>query len=889
MLEALGPITRLISERKFDETVNKFVLSLLSLYRKHTINSYYISQCISYLLTPSPLNPKLTLTDNVVNSTNHTLFSLVVLEPDYDQPHTVKNHFEVLRCFDHMAGQFPDHTIEGLLNQCKNNQEKDRMKAVIILTHLTTSSQVFVDKYAAKFITIMKVMTVMEQGVKMKKLLVKAIVGLVYRNCISSAEDFNLVEFIIKHCGYEPSNVAAEDDANDLQDTCKSSLILLCNSATNVRTQLHDLLLKALTIDEFTPSMSTVALCLSALLQNNSESLGEDAEAVPELKVSPDLIFIRCLTHLAEPENVARNKNILMFLDEYSGDIHKNLKKLWSVEVQRMLKFVVNGEPSEEWHTMLIDLLTAAIEQVNNDKWVENIANLLSQQILNTKQPLLIKGVSLQFLATLSCHMTNAATVEKILKIILLALKSIPMESVDYVSKAIGIASGRHGEYILNELDAFYKEVEGKRGLKMLNFMTRNSKHAAENNVSKYAAIVCYGKVAKECLDAHVLGRLGENVTGILLEILKTNPPFDLCRATVTSLYEISMAFQMSPHLTVSIRNRWQLLHAVLEQIFNPNLEKRNVELYPIIVNASKALTKLQSILPEARNTMLKVLFNNLFGELSLFKKKYEIEGNGDKNDLLAKTLNDSLILLHDLIRELIIQSTCLSTIDDLVSLLLEWLTHENDEIRTASVLIMQVILETFIKNVKLNYETPSKFGQMGYLLGLIVPGVADTNFPVRLTTVDCIKLIVQIQYLYEGHTLDPDDECMEQLSSLHNKVLTNDLNMVSEYCTELCNSISDKVPHEHTMQFLESLLECYDDEEFRSTGVSAVLNALFVKKGQDLYQNIERIVEILLETMNRVGEEAKGRLLGPLVSLARHHANAVTAVLLAQKIPFKL
>lgn len=891
VLEALGPITRLISERQFNETVNKFVLSLLSLYRKPQINSYYISQCISYLLSPSPLNPKLSLNDSVINSVNHVLFNLVVLEPDYDQPHTVKNHFEVLRCFDHMAGQFPDQTIESLLHQCKNNQEKDRMKAVIILTHLTTSSQVFIENYATKFIAILKVMTTMEQGLKMKKLLVKAIVGLVYRNCIMTPEDFTMVEFIIKHCGFEgPPNVP-KHDVIDLHDTCKSSLILMCNTVTSVRNQLRSLLLTSLTIEEFTPSMSTVSHCLTSLLQNNSD-VGEDEQKdkIYESKYTPDLVFTRCLTHIADPDQIERNKNLLIFLEEYSGDIHKNLKNCWTVEIQRLLKFVDKSESKEQWHDMLLDLLASAIEQVNSNKWVEGLSTLISQQILSKKQSPVIKGVSLQYLAVLACHMSNAASVENVLKIILFALKSIPMESVDYVSKAIGISSRQHGEFVLNELDATYKENESRRGNKILNFLSsRNSKNDLELSAVKYAVITCYGKVAENCLDVHVLARLGDNVTSILYEILKSSPSFDLCKASVTTLYQISKALYPAAHHNVALRNRWQLLNAVLEQIYNSNLERRNVELYPIIVKASKALTKLQKgILPEERNTILRVLFNSIFEELSSFKRKYEIEGNGDKNDLLAKTLNDSLTLLHHLIRELIIQSTCLSTIDDLVGLLIEWLRHENDEIRTASIMILQVIFDTYIKNVRLNYETPSKFGQMGYLLGLVVPGIADTNFAVRLTTVDCIKLIIQIQDLYEGHTIEPDDECMAELSKLQNNVLTNDLQMITEYCMALSDAITTKIPHHHTMQFIESLLESYDNQEFRSVGISTVLHALFVKKGQDLYQSIERIVEVMLVTMDSVGEEAQQRLMVPLKSLTRHHSNAVTAVLLAQRIPLK-
>lgn len=892
VLEALGPITRLISERQFNETVNKFVLTLLSMYRKPAINFYYVSQCISYILSPSPLNPKLTLNDNVINNANHVLFNLVLLEPDYDQPHTVKNHFEVLRCFDHMANQFSDQTIESLLHQCKNNQEKDRMKSIIILTHLTTSSQKFVDNYAPKFVAILKVMTVMEQGLKMKKLLVKAIVGLVYRNCIMTPEEFALVEFIIKHCGYEaPVNAnVSKFEIADLQDTCKSSLALMCNTVTSVRSQLRNLLLSALTVDEFTASMGTVSHCLTSLLQNNSNVIEGQAEKEEEPKISSDLIFVRCLTYIVDPDETERNRNLLIFLEEYSGDVHKNLKSSWTVEIQRLLKFVDKSESKEQWHGMLLDLLVSAIEQVNSNKWVEAIATLISQQVLAKKQAPMIKGVSLQYLAILSCHMSNEAVVEKILKIILLALKSIPMESCEYVSKAAGIAAREHGEFVMNELDAIYKENESKRGSKILNFLSaRSGKNEIEFGVVKFAVITCYGNVASECLDVHVLARLGENVTSSLLTILKASPPFDLCKASVTTLHAIGKALHPAAHHNVALRNRWQLLNAVLEQIYNSNLDRRNVELYPIIVKASKALTKLQKgILPEERNTILRVLFNSIFGELSSFKRKYEIEGNGEKNDQLAKTLNDSLTLLHHLIRELIIQSTCLSTIDDLITLLMEWIRHENDEIRTASALILQVIFDTYIKNVKLNYETPSKFGQMGYLLGLVIPGVADTNFPVRLTTIDCIKLIIQIQDLYEGRTVEPDDQTMSNLTNLQNNVLTNDLNMISDYCMFLCETIASKIPHHHTMQFIESLLDGYDNQELRSVGISSILDAFFMSKGQDLYQGVERIVEVMLSTMDEVDEGARTKLMRPLTALTRHHCNAVTAVLLCQKLPLK-
>lgn len=895
VLEALGPITRLISERKFDEIINKFVLILLSMYKKTAINSYCISQCISYLLSPSPLNPKLTLNDNVINATNHTLFTLVCIEPDYDQPHTIKNHFEVLRCFDHMAEQFPDATIESVMHQCKNNQEKERMKAVIVLTHLTTSSQYFIDKYSGKFIAILKVMTIMEQNLKMKKLIVKAIVGLVYRNCICSSEDFAMVEFIVKNCAFEGAPNVPKEDVSELQDTCRSSLVLMCNTVTSVHSQLRSLLLTSLTLEELTPSMSTVSNCLINLLQSNSEILPETekdgvGETIDKLKVSPELIFIRCIVHIVDPAKIDRNKNLLLFLEEYSGDIHRNLKNSWTVEIQRLLKYVEKNESMEQWHAMLLDLLVSAIGEVNSNKWTENISTALSNQILKTKQSPMVKGMSLQYLAIISCHLSNAAIVENVLKIILFSLKSIPMESCDFVSKAIGIASRQHGEHILNQLDQIYKDMDSRKSSKILNFISaRHSKSDAEINVVKYAVITCYGKVAEQSLDVHVLARLGDHVTNILLELLKSNPSMDLCRATITTLYQISKALLPASHHNVALRNRWQLLNAVLEQIFNPNLEKRNIELLPIIVKASKGLTKLQKgILPEERNTILRVLFNCIFNELANTRKN-DHEGADVQNEVITKTINESLGLLHQLVRELIIQSTCLSTIDDLVSLLIEWLNHEVDEIRTATIQIFYVIFDAYIKNVRLNYETPSKFGQMGYLLGLIVPGIGDTNFQVRLSTVDCVKLIIQIQDLYEGRTVEPDDKCMEMLSSYHNDLMTNDLDMVAEFCKSLCACIYEKIPHNYTMQFIESLLESFNSDEHRCTAIGALLETLLVKRGSDLYQNVERILEVILSTMDGVSESCGRKLLPAVKSLCRFHGNAVTAVLLIQRLPFKL
>lgn len=71
----------------------------------------------------------------------HCLGDLVCISPDYAQPGLLRNHSEVLRCYERLAMHFTDHCFDYLLAQLRNNNEKERIKALLVLTHLANSSE----------------------------------------------------------------------------------------------------------------------------------------------------------------------------------------------------------------------------------------------------------------------------------------------------------------------------------------------------------------------------------------------------------------------------------------------------------------------------------------------------------------------------------------------------------------------------------------------------------------------------------------------------------------------------------------------------------------------------------------------------------------------------
>lgn len=65
---------------------------------------------------------------------------LQVTQPlDYSNPHTIKNHNEVLRCYAVLNSIFSDRVISFLLERLNQPQEKNKMGALTIMRHLVNS------------------------------------------------------------------------------------------------------------------------------------------------------------------------------------------------------------------------------------------------------------------------------------------------------------------------------------------------------------------------------------------------------------------------------------------------------------------------------------------------------------------------------------------------------------------------------------------------------------------------------------------------------------------------------------------------------------------------------------------------------------------------------
>lgn len=897
VLEAMGPMFSLLPSEKMKELIPKLIPAITALYKKLHFDSYFITQALTLMLIESVKEDNL-IHIMLIESMIHAMFNQILTSPDYDQPQKIKNHFELLRCFDIFVANFSDTVVEFLFQQTKNNNEEEKMKAVIVLTHLITSSEASVKKIIPHFIEVLKNMIAVEHSLRMKRTFLKAIVALAYRQYLEQKDDATLLEFIITQCSYD-SPPTDKGELRNLTIDCENSLFLLSSTVPDIKPSLWPLLLKALLNCDNDETLATISRCLTQLVNVQHKQENASAHRSEIIVPSNESIYVRSLSLLIDHTNKKMVQNLISFLSSYCEYVHKDLKVSWDMDLKKLGVYLDSNDFCiDTWESLILDLFRSSIYQVNDNKWIEVVLHKILEQIPKNEKNIQRKGILYKFLAILLCHVGDAQTIGYTLDILFNALSnSLPYESKQ-LARALGIISIKHGLSIVEKLDALAKAIESKKSSRFLNFnFMKNSKHENDINNMKYSITLCYGEVAREVLDEGVLQRLvGSDVEGhgggmrwTVAQLRHSNNPPPLIQASLNTVEFLARAITSVPHTNITLGDRWNLVNLVLDQMFEHSLKVSNVELYPSIIKATTALILLpKHLAPEERNLIIRTLCGKVYNSVSFLKTKFGSDEEETSNNIFAKIMNDSLGSLNTLIKEFMLQSVCPSTLDDILSILDEWIDNENEQVRTATIRSVQVTLMFFIQNVKLTYENPSRFGQAGLIMGKMVPRCADVSSVVRYTAIDCVKILIQIIDLYEGRSSDSNVDVCKKLSDIQSEIGTQDSEKFSVLISHLATIISNRVPHQQTIQLIESLLSGIYNDEMSGVGCNIVLSNLIKIKGQDLHQNVNDVMDYILNSLVSVEGNVREGLLNALLTLTRHHPKAVVANLLLQPLPFE-
>lgn len=756
VLTALAHMFPLLQIERVQDQSIKIVSFILNLYRR-SIDRVSITQFLSSVIQTC-INQDKNLLNPISNQLIASLFDLVCVTPDFEKPHTIKAHYEVLRCFDQLASVYGQQIVETLLIQLRSNNERERIKAVLVVTHLSCTAESIITRKANDFIEILKQMIVHEKSLKMKMVLLKIIVAFTEKKLIN---DVQIIRFIIRNCCVQVKPVLDQDTNEEYLDfvkACNNSLSILCSTVNTIDDILKSELLQVYLQLEYTGASTTFAKCLASLFQKDSDIKGDatsDTESEENILVhslpSSETIFIRSLALLGDYEQQQRIINVLSFLKSYCPNIAKHLVPLWNDKIAE-LQVSLATKDEALFYAYLVQFLTFTIIDIDDPKFADLLATKIAEQmhlytpfnqtLYDLKIPSMVKerGNLLKLLGLCLCHVSDTQTVTDKLDLIIDIARIEKLDRSELnqfeqgnsrltpIAKAIGIVSKSHFEIVRKKLEFISAEDAVKKSgsiFSSLNFI-KDSNKEADINKFRVLVIESWAYVVENAPQDLVLQLSESQIFDYLCRHLSESKDIllkQMILKTVLNIVQLHLKHQ-DEH---PFKRKQDLLVLILKIPLESNFAY--LPLFPLILKISTNLIKTESDddtnidgAGDKVSDLIQVVCHHFFVAAQNLKPKFDSTDEEERNNFIAKYVNLSLPELNYFLKTTLEMTPSPSRLDDINTTLDVYLKDKNNEARICACHILNAALEVYMKTVKIGCEAPSKFNQTGSMLGRIVP-----------------------------------------------------------------------------------------------------------------------------------------------------------------------
>ncbi|CAG9840062.1 unnamed protein product [Diabrotica balteata] len=899
VLEAITLIYPVLSENVAQQTP-KTIQVLLNLYKRN-VNTYSITKCLGSVIKKSAAVNGMLLEPMLPNILS-TLFDLLNISPDYAQPGFLKSHSEVLRCYECFALHFTDNTMDQLLSQLKNNNDKEKVKSLIVITHLISYSgdQAIKGRYKDIVKHVNDVLN--DNNLRVKTALVKIIVALSCKKVLLDKEinpdgPEKYIEFILKMCCKQilPKSIILDpQELDNIQKSTDNTLYMLSTSVPELESVLWNLLLKCFLNPAYDDAVVVILRCLTHLASKRDKV--ESCETA----------FVRGLSLLARPMPNFRGCFILNFLKNIKPCSVESYKIVWDGKIPQLLKYLEQNLENFnviEWHDLVFDFLNILLETTSNESFNEIIVINAKKQldiysstryIASQNGDYQIKQSEKQFLlkclAIALCYLKDKETVMQTLDSILNNVKLTDYAESQTCAEAVGICSRTHLQLVLEKLATIRKEVLTKKSSKFLNFL-KDQKHEVALDRLRYTVLCSYAQVCNEAPSHELLQVIQSEILEYAVGELVNSKDFPIRKICLRTIQAAADAMHPNRNsLHVKMNDRDNIIRLVSSHI-HLHSGPEYIELFPLIIPTVTALVRLPvPIESEDRIKLLKLFFDNVYNAATVYCKI-----NPDNTDKyygelkLVPHVTKSFTELNQLVKDLLLQNLSPATLDEIVTLLEPWLSKKRQEQRLPAAETLRLVLQTYLDNMKFAYECPTTFGQTGFLLSKVVPRCTDPNKNIRKVAVECLCIILCIAARYEGHMRDHDKVLSNSLQHIHQQIDSDEPKLLYNLTSDLAHIICINLPSFQLIHCIDGLTDALlDCEPSSSNGSSVVLNVILKNKGGELLSHVVPVIEKLLKQLYQIRcPRTKSSTYRAVLNLAMHHSKTVCGILLNQPLPF--
>lgn len=637
------------------------------------------------------------------------LFDLVCVIPDYGRPQTSKGHYEVLRCFDLLLPIYSEKVLDMLLVQLRSNNERERIKALLVVTHVTNVKSDVVAKKVDQITEVLKHMLTHEKTIKVKLVLLKTIVVLAQKALL---QDNEFIRYIIVHCCQLSKmnlDFGTADEYTDFIQACKNSLDILASNVPTVSDLLKRELLQFYMLLDYTDICGTLAMCMAKLFEKSTDlaytDFGNPEKTLTYLP-SAETVFARSLILLGNTNQSKRSEHILDFLKFYAKIVNKILAPLWTTEIPKLKKQI----KEDDFHEKVFKFVTDTIREYDDPLFPETLVNKLADQlimypiILNTKEHFISplheeRGMLLKLVGVSLCYVTDNQTIESKLEMIINTARQEKMEKLqqhaEFETKlsdacaALGYVSKIHLSAVLQKLEQLI-ESDGhrKQASSFFSFMKDNTKETEIYKVN-ILTIESYQKIVQNIAVHEELKGVNDKIIIYLIKQLAEAKDITMKKKILSTLLTMCETILKHTDLCEDFKCR----STILSQLVKIDANYENLPLYPTILKISALLIQINPSDDFQVNVFFEESCRTFFTAAQQLRNKFETVEEDDRNSYIAKYLNQSLPELNHLIKVIFQQNPTPAALDDVNCVLEFWIRDKNSEVRVCASHVMDSAL----------------------------------------------------------------------------------------------------------------------------------------------------------------------------------------------------
>uniref|UniRef100_A0A8B9L9G7 Maestro heat-like repeat family member 1 n=1 Tax=Astyanax mexicanus TaxID=7994 RepID=A0A8B9L9G7_ASTMX len=485
--EALGSMSHLMAHDKLEEQLPKLVPTVLGLYKKNP-EHYIVSKSLCQVLDAS-VNMGSRVLETQMDSLLSALHQQVCSPMDFNNPPTIKNHNEVLRCFTILANTFPDRLMVFVLQRLENSNERNRMGSLAVLRHLINSTTSIMETKKLLILASIR-QPLVDHSNKVKKRVVQVISAMAHHGYLELEGGDLLVRFIIQHCAlpdtyYRPTD--PEEVTNEaLRSMCDNTLHLFTTTVGRLTDVLWPMLLCYLTPSQY--SNATTPLCKSLILLANKKRAAQEPNFIIDFTAPGEC---HTLTHRGTRELMMSPMNLT----------HKFTPSACLCVL--LLKSV-------SYFMVYLKFLSKTLVAIDDGQWSCQLAVEATRYLPTYNNSLEEKSFLYKCIGMTLQQCTSKELVRKQLQEVLVSARHNDATERAGVAMGIGLCASSHLDGTLTKLEEFGKSDAFKKASGIFGLL--KDKNDVEVEKIKSTLILCYGYVALNAPEDQLLNRLDNDI-----------------------------------------------------------------------------------------------------------------------------------------------------------------------------------------------------------------------------------------------------------------------------------------------------------------------------------------------------------------------------------------